>query len=130
MKKVTAAWVRKAEADFRAARSLASDDRPHHDQVVFLCQQTAEKFFKALLQELGFHIPRTHDLDDLLDLLLPHDNSLQKLRRGLSGMAEFAVDYRYPGVHANRRKAQSALRLAGRVRREIRLRLGLRFSSS
>jgi hypothetical protein len=79
-----------------------------------------------LLQELGLAIPRIHDLDDLLDLLLPHDASLNKLRRGLNVVTPYAVDYRYPGLHATSRQTKSALRLAERVRQEIRTRLGIR----
>jgi hypothetical protein len=42
-------------------------------------------------------VPRTHDLEDLLDLLLPHDPTLKPLRRGLGSLTRYAVEYRYPG---------------------------------
>jgi hypothetical protein len=38
MKKVTAAWVRKAEADDRGARQLARGRVPAHGLVCFCCQ--------------------------------------------------------------------------------------------
>ena len=41
-------------------------------------------------------------------------------------LARYAVDYRYPGARADRRKAQSALAAAERIRAEVRRRLGLR----
>ena len=85
----------------------------------------AEKYLKALLQELGAAVPRTHDMEDLLDWLLPHDATLAPLRRGVSGLTKYAVEYRYPGQRATTRQMKSALRIAGRVRREIRGRLGL-----
>ena len=65
MRKATREWVRKAETDFRGALRLASADEPFHDLVSFHCQQSAEKYLKALLEELGRHIPKTHALDDL-----------------------------------------------------------------
>jgi hypothetical protein len=37
----------------------------------------------------------------------------------------FAVDYRYPGLRANTRQMQAALRNAERVRQELRASLGL-----
>ena len=43
-----------------------------HDGVCFHCQQAAEKYLKALLQDLREPIPHTHDLVRLLNLLLPH----------------------------------------------------------
>ena len=52
------------------------------------------KLLKALLQELGIPVPRTHDLLDLVNLLLPHYADLKSLRRGLRSLRKFAVDYR------------------------------------
>jgi HEPN domain-containing protein len=84
--------------------------------VCFCCQQAAEKFLKALVEELGLTVPRTHNLEDLLGLLRPHHPSLLPLRRGLLFLTRFAVDTRYPGFHARKRQAIAALRWAGEVR--------------
>ena len=125
MKRHTAQWVLKAEEDMEAARSLAALARPKRDAACFHCQQSAEKYLKALLQELGLAVPRTHNLNDLLNRLLPHDATLAPLRRGLKGLTRHAVDYRYPGLRARTREMQTALRIAERVRAELRTRLGL-----
>ena len=71
-----------------------------HDLICFHCQQSAERYPKALLIELEVPIPKTHRLDDLRLLLLPHDASLEKLRRALVTLARYAVDYRYPDENA------------------------------
>lgn len=123
MKRETARWLRKAEADLRGARQLAKAKPPLHDLLCFHCQQAAEKFLKAFLQEFGLVIPRIHDLEDLLHLTLPHDATLGKLTRGMVFLTPFAVDYRYPGESATSRQAKAALRWAQRVRQEIRNRL-------
>src|SRR6516165_5422747 len=102
---------------------------PAHDEVCFHSQQAAEKFFKALMQEWALPVPKIHELENLLSLLLPRDASLRVIRRGLRGLSRFAVDYRYPGFHGDRRKAQAALRRAERIRLEVRTRLGLRTKS-
>jgi HEPN domain-containing protein len=102
---------------------------PAHDEVCFHCQQAAEKFFKALLQEWGLPIPKIHELDDLLTMLMPRDPTLQIVRHGLRGLSRFAIDYRYPGFHANLRKAKSAQQWAERIRLVVRTRLGLRTKS-
>ena len=78
-----------------------------------------------LLQELGLVVPKTHDLEDLLDLLLPHTATLAPLRRALRSLTRYAVDVRYPDVRATTRHMEAALRQAERVRRELRVRLGL-----
>ncbi len=94
--------------------------------ICFHCQQAAEKYLKALLQELGLTIPRTHNLNYLLDLLAPHDAALRSLRRGMLFLTQFAVDFRYPSADATKRQTEAALRWAERIRKELRSRLGLR----
>lgn len=98
---------------------------PLRDETCFHCQQAAEKYLKALLQELGTPVPRTHNLLDLLNLLLTQDPTLKALRRGLRSLRRYAVDYRYPGFRANSRQTQAAIRHVGQLRTEIRTRLGL-----
>ena len=63
MKRETAKWVRKAEQDWEVAHKLAGETPPPRDIVCFHCQQAAEKYLKALLQESGLVVPKTHDLD-------------------------------------------------------------------
>jgi HEPN domain-containing protein len=97
-----------------------------HEGVCFHCQQCAEKYLKALLQELGIAITRTHDLEALRVQLLPHHPSLRPFSRGLEFLTEFAVNARYPGKKVCRRQAAAALRWANRVRTEARALLGIR----
>ena len=116
MKRLTREWVRKAEMDWAIAQQSARSGEPLHDGVCFHCQQCAEKYLKALLEELGLTIPRTHNLDDLLNFLSPHQRSLRAMRRGLIFLTDFAVDTRYPGRNASKRQASAALRWAEKVR--------------
>jgi HEPN domain-containing protein len=97
-----------------------------HDAVCFHCQQCAEKYLKALLEELGLAVPKTHDLMRVLAVLLPHHPSLGSLRRGLRFLTDFAVDPRYPGENTTKREAGAALRWADRVRMEACALLGIR----
>jgi len=126
MKRTTAEWVRKAEADVLAARNLMTVKPRLNDAICFHCQQAIEKYLKALLQEWGLPIPYIHDLDDLLDLVLPLDATLNPLRPGLNVLTQYAVDYRYPGKTANSRKSTFAIRLTENARKEMRKRLGIR----
>ena len=118
--------MRKAEVDWVIARQSSRSKTPLHDGVCFHCQQCAEKYLKALLEELGLTIPRTHNLDDILNLLLPHHPTLRSMRRGLIFLTDFAVDPRYPGENASKRQAAAALRWAERVRTAARALLGTR----
>ena len=125
MKKSTAKWVRKAEADRVIAIQSSESETPLHDGVCFHCQQCAEKYLKGLLEELGLSVPKTHDLGKILDLLLSDHASLKPLGRGLGFLTTFAVATRYPGEDANRRQANAALRWADKVRAAARKLLGL-----
>jgi HEPN domain-containing protein len=126
MKKSTREWVRKAEKNYRLAQRIDAAAEPFHDDLCFLCQQSSEKYLKALLEELALFVEKTHHLERLLLVLLPHHPSLRQLQRGLLFLTDFAVTTRYPGRNANKRQAKSALRWAGRVRDECRAILGLR----
>lgn len=125
MKRHTRQWILKAEEDIQVARSLAVMAKPKRDAACFHCQRAAEKCLKAMLQEFGLAVPRTHELEDLLDLLLPHDATLAPLRRSLRFLTPYAVNIRYPGVRATTRRMRTTLRQAERVRTEVRARLGL-----
>jgi HEPN domain-containing protein/predicted nucleotidyltransferase len=126
MRRQTSKWVRKAEDDIIGSRKLVQNKPPLHDLVCFHCQQSAEKYLKGVLQEWGLVPPRTHNLVDLLILLLlPRDPSLQSLRRRVDPLTRYSVDFRYPDERATNRQARAALRHAEAVRKEIRTRLGL-----
>src|SRR5947208_9116506 len=90
MKKTTAKWVRKAEADRVIALQSAESKKPLHDGVCFHCQQCAEKYLKGLLEERGLLVPKTHDLELLRPVLLPFYPALRSLRRGCEFLTQFA----------------------------------------
>ncbi len=72
MKAATRDWIEKAESDYLAAVDLARRRKlPLHDMVCFHCQQSVEKYLKGRLEEAAISFPKTHDLENLLMLLLP-----------------------------------------------------------
>lgn len=121
MKAATAEWVEKAEADFRSAqRELRVRSRPNHDLVCFLCQQCAEKYLKGLLTESGAPFSKIHDLEELLDALLPIAPQLETSRKGLASLTDHAVEFRYPGESATKEVAKTAFANCRVARKEIR----------
>lgn len=126
MKPVTRQWVEKAEADYDVATGLSRRrKRPVPDHVCFLCQQAAEKYLKAFLQENAVAFPKTHDLPDLLALATPVDPALGRLLPQLRGLTDYAVDFRYPGTNAVVEDAKDAVKAARVVRTAFRKCLGL-----
>jgi HEPN domain-containing protein len=125
MKKSTARWIKKAEKDLKLATEALGSKEKYYDHVCYLCQQAIEKYLKALLEESGLPIVKTHNLAYLLDRLVPSDKTLRKLRRGTATLSRYAVNLRYPGEDATARQARVAHAKALLFRSEIRQRLGL-----
>src|SRR5262249_54696313 len=126
MMPITVEWVEKAEADFATAqRELVVTNHPNYDAVCFHAQQCAEKYLKALLQESNLSFPRTHDLADLLQLVLTIEPALAPMQSDLNTLSAFAVEYRYPGESSDLVEAKEAIEKCARVRADLRRALGL-----
>ena len=120
MKPLTREWVDKAEGDRNTARrELRARKNPNFDAACFHAQQCAEKYLKALLQESGLAITRTHSLDALARPLIAAA-SVSSLLPALRTLSAYAVETRYPGKNANRSLAREAVLHMERVRRGIR----------
>jgi len=126
MKQAARDWIKKAEEDWLAALDLARRRKKQlHNAVCFHCQQSAEKYLKARMEEAGLRIPQTHDLESLLHILLPAEPLWAALRPQLQNLTDFAVAFRYPGNEATKQDAKTAIGDCKSVRKEIRLALGL-----
>src|SRR5258708_39297246 len=107
MKAATRDWIEKAEADSLAAVDLARRRKlPLHDMVGFHCQQSAEKYLKARLEEGAVHFPKTHDLESLLALLLPLEPLWAAQTAAAKRLKPFGVVIRYPGNDATKAQAR------------------------
>lgn len=118
-------WVQKAEGDYTVAQLLSSAGAPVHDAVCFHAQQCIEKYLKAWLQEAGVAFRRTHDLEELLDLIVPTIPAWDSWRPDFIALNTHAVEFRYPGRSASPQQAQDALTMCVQVRQTIRSSLGL-----
>lgn len=112
MQPLTTEWIDKAEGDFTTLlREVRARKRPNYDSACFHAQQCAEKYLKARLQEANTLFPRTHDLEVLLDLLVPSEPGWNALRPDAQLLTSLAVDVRYPGYTADKARASDALRM-------------------
>jgi HEPN domain-containing protein len=64
-------WISKAELDYEAGSRLVNQAGPLREIVAFHCQQAVEKYLKAFLVRHQVEFPKTHNLEQLLDLLFP-----------------------------------------------------------
>jgi HEPN domain-containing protein len=124
MNALTAEWVAKADDDFHAAELLQSAKEFSLPGICcFHCQQCAEKYLKAYLQEQAVRFERTHDLIALLSLCLKVDIGFKNLQKDLDQLENYSVAVRYPGMNVSSEIAQEALLATQRVRQFVRVRL-------
>jgi HEPN domain-containing protein len=114
-------WLLKAEEDFNAAKSLITYGASFLSTVCFHSQQAAEKYLKAFLTYHQVEFPKTHDIDELLDLIAPTDSKLSESLRDVIVLTNYGVDVRYPGdfPNATSSDAQQAIQMAEKVRRLV-----------
>ena len=126
MNPLTIEWVNKAEGDLLTARrEYRVRKSPNHDAVCFHTQQSAEKYLKASLQDMGMPIPRVHSLAELLALISKKDADFMSIQSDANILEAYAVQFRYPGLSADKSEAKAALTAAEHVCVFIRKKLGL-----
>jgi HEPN domain-containing protein len=127
MNELTKEWVDKAEADYYSADLLLhAGEYPLSEPACFHCQQCAEKYLKAYLQDNQANFERKHDLMPLLALCVSLDEDFQFLKEGLQELDRYAVVVRYPGVMIKVETAESALKTTENVRQFVRRKLKLK----
>jgi HEPN domain-containing protein len=114
-------WLLRAEEDFNAAKSLIAYGASFISTVCFHSQQAAEKYLKAFLTYHQVEFPKTHDIDELLDMIAPIDSKLSESLRDVIILTNYGVDVRYPGDFPNVTSgdAQQAIQMAEKVRRLV-----------
>jgi HEPN domain-containing protein len=126
MNELTSEWVEKADNDFHSADILlTAGEFPIPDSACFHCQQCAEKYLKAFLQEHMVRFERTHSLTLLLDLCTSLDKEFEKLKKDLEQLENYSVAVRYPGVKISVKIAEEAFITTKRVRQYVRKKLKL-----
>ena len=91
----TARWLRYAEEDLTTAETFLGHPHVPPRQVCWHAQQAAEKALKAALIFLQIDFHRTHNLNDLRDMV-PESWQLKTASPDLSNLTRWAVEARYP----------------------------------
>ena len=99
-------WLTKARNDLTSAQVLGTNPVPLLDTGIYHCQQAAEKAIKGYLVFADEHFPRTHDLETLINLAIPHEGSFVGWIDVARQLTPYATLYRYPGPVANPNRHQ------------------------
>lgn len=89
-------WLEKAASDLRSSQKLTKDGDDTLDTAVYHTQQCAEKALKAYLVFKNQPVPRTHDLQKILELCAQLDYSFKILLNDVLDLLPFATYSRYP----------------------------------
>ena len=96
LKTVVKEWVKKAENDFKACMILKDSDDPPLDVIGFHCQQTVEKYLKAVLVYHQRHVRKIHDLGEIFRECCELDPYFEFLKEEIMELNAFGPDVRYP----------------------------------
>lgn len=115
-------WMGKGDNDLKtAAHTLNLGPRCPTDTVCFHAQQCVEKYLKAAPVAMEISFPRTHDIEELIELRPKHTRpslTVEQQRR----LTEYATITRYPGPYEpiDLSEAKEEVKLARLVRRGVR----------
>lgn len=94
--KMTKEWLTHSSRDLRAAKALFDLGAELYTQAGFHAQQAAEKAIKGFLVSNGLRPPKTHSIDDLIQLVELKDSELANKLKPATALTDLAVAYRYP----------------------------------
>lgn len=84
-----------AQRDMTSFRALATHPEVDISATGFFAQQVVEKCLKSVAEYHGIIFRKTHDVDELVDLLLQHDVVMPFPPEQFSHLNPFAVILRY-----------------------------------
>ena len=90
-------WLTRADHDLRSAKALASLADPLLDTAIYHCQQAAEKSTKAWLQASNALIPKTHDIENLVELASDTNPDFAQFVKMAVVLTPYVSAFRYPG---------------------------------
>ena len=112
--------VRKAESDWVSIKRLRQPLTPDvYEPICFHAQQCIEKYLKAWLQEANIRPPRTHELNILLNLIVPTHPEWRAWQTDFVDFQPHAVDVRYE-TFATAAQVEHAVDVCTEVRTTIR----------
>jgi HEPN domain-containing protein len=121
----TAAWLRRAALDLRAAQVDLAATPALLGDAAFHCQQAAEKILKGFLTWYDVPFRRTHDLAEIGQQCSSLDTSIEPTCRRAERLTAYAWIFRYPGdvEEPTRPEVEEALTLAREVYEAVLSRL-------
>ncbi|MBI2940396.1 MAG: HEPN domain-containing protein [Chloroflexi bacterium] len=120
-------WMNRARSNLTRAR-VGVGPGVYLEDPCFDAQQAAEKSFKALILYRGLVFPYTHDLAELLTILLQAGEGVPEGARQAGRLTRYALVTRYPFLSppVTRQEHEDAVGIAEAVVRWVEEQIGYR----
>jgi len=84
-----------AKAELVLVKKVIDDDEIRKEFVLFHIQQVVEKAIKAILSHKGVIFPKTHDIENLIELSWAKGIQLPDYVERFPELTPYAVEFRY-----------------------------------
>jgi HEPN domain-containing protein len=101
-----------AKAELVLVKKVINDKEVRTELILFHIQQIIEKALKAILSYKGIIFPKTHDIEDLIELCLANGIQLPDYVGRLPELTPYAVEFRYGFLNEEPGDANEVLKLA------------------
>jgi HEPN domain-containing protein len=81
------------------------------EKIYFELQQSSEKLLKSLLCKANIIFPKSHDIEQLINLCQEHQISLNKDINKLIELSDYAVEGRYSIIHDDINEADMYIKI-------------------
>ena len=90
-------WLNYSKNDLISAKHLYEDLYPKQTEIAcYLSQQCAEKALKSFILFNNIEPPKTHNLIELCQICITHDNSFSEILVECADLTPYGVAVRYP----------------------------------
>ena len=111
-------WIEKADHDLGSAKIIYLHLPDYFDAIAFHCQQSVEKYFKAILIYYKIDFIKSHDLVYLLDLLSRKIEIDELKFKKAFTLNNFGVQIRYPNkiIKLSKDELETAIQISEEFR--------------
>lgn len=111
-------WIEKADHDLGSAKIIYLHLPEYFDTIAFHCQQSVEKYLKAILLFYQIEFLRSHDLIYLLELLSRRIEIDESKFKKAFLLNNFGVQIRYPNkiIRLTKEELETAIQISEEFR--------------
>src|ERR1700730_6731029 len=95
---IVSQWLHRANQDIKSCFQLEKIEDSEPEIICFHAQQSAEKFLKAFLVLMNEDIPKTHDVEQLVEICCKFDSNFSDFKLPASILTSYAVTVRYADI--------------------------------